>query len=257
MPQQRYDDEMEYVEYDGVLQEAEQIIRQCFKQFRLEEVFLSFNGGKDCTALLDITINVLTENYSTEDVKNNIKVVYIRTKHPFREIEEFVEEIQSHYGITLTMVEGELKTTLQNVLEQDGTLKACLMGTRRTDPYSSDLEFMQKTDSNWPQLIRVSPILNWSYHQIWSYILKRKVPYCSLYDKGYTSIGSSHNTWPNPALAYKDRNGILSYLPAWRLSDAALERAGRTPPSTKTTNGIVANGENGHCHCSHSVGDTF
>ncbi|CAH0407593.1 unnamed protein product [Chilo suppressalis] len=256
MPQPRHD-QLEHSDYSGVLQEAEQVIKQCFKQFSLEEVFLSFNGGKDCTVLLDVTMKVLLENHRKEDVQNKFKVVYIRNNQPFREIEDFVKEIQAHYGITLSVAEGELKSTLKNILERDGTLKACLMGTRRTDPYSKDLNFMQKTDSNWPQLIRVSPLLNWSYHQIWSYIIRQKVPYCSLYDKGYTSIGSSHNTWPNPALAYKDHSGVISYRPAWQLSDAFLERAGRTKPSSKTTNGHATNGENGHSHSNSSNGDAL
>ncbi|KOB78384.1 Molybdopterin-binding protein, partial [Operophtera brumata] len=93
-----------------------------------------------------------------------------------------------------------------------------------------------KTDPNWPQIVRVSPLLNWSYHQIWSYVLQRRVPYCSLYAQGYTSIGSTFNTWPNPALAYTDRYGCLSYHAAWKLPDGAAERAGRQAAPTHVGN---------------------
>ena len=81
--------------------------------------------------------------YKRDDIANDLKVVYIRTKGPFREIETFVEEIKEHYGVTLLVTEGELKSTLQRLLDQDDRLKAGLMGTRRTDPYSEKMQFMQ------------------------------------------------------------------------------------------------------------------
>ncbi|XP_063621035.1 FAD synthase-like [Cydia splendana] len=222
-------------DFTDVLEECEQVLRKCFKKYKIDEVFLSFNGGKDCTVLLDIAINVLTDIYKDKSVIKNLKVLYIRTKSPFKELEEFVKQVELHYGITLEVTEGELKSTLQRIMDRDNRLKACLMGTRRTDPYSHDLQFMQKTDADWPQIMRVSPLLNWSYHQIWSYILARQVPYCSLYDQGYTSIGSTLNTWPNPALAVDS-----GYRPAWQLVDGTRERAGRVPPDAQ-------NGVNGKC----------
>ncbi|CAH0727971.1 unnamed protein product, partial [Brenthis ino] len=222
---------MDLEDFSEVLVESTKVIRECFKKFQLDEVFLSFNGGKDCTVLLDLTINILKDIYKRNDIGKDLKIVYIRTLGPFKEIEAFVEQIETHYGVKLKVTEGEMKSTLQNILEEDIKLKACLLGTRRTDPYSGELKFMQKTDSHWPQIVRVSPLLNWSYHQIWSYILQNNVPYCSLYDKGYTSIGSMHNTQPNPSLAYKDVGGT-SYRPAWMLKDPSLERAGRRTKNT-------------------------
>ncbi|KAJ2947161.1 hypothetical protein O0L34_g16519 [Tuta absoluta] len=249
MPQQTEINNPELPDYSDVLEETQQILRQCFKQFKLEEIFLSFNGGKDCTLLLDIIINILKDIHKSENINKRLKVVYIRTNGPFKEIEQFVKQIQAHYKVELMVTEGEMKETLQRILEQDERLKACLMGTRRTDPYSQDLKFMQNTDPGWPQVVRVSPLLNWSYHQIWSYILKRKVPYCSLYDIGYTSIGSVHNTLPNPYLQIK--SCCSSYRPAWCLDDGSLERAGRGVKPKETSNETetqcIANGkEIGH-----------
>ncbi|XP_045764504.1 FAD synthase-like [Maniola jurtina] len=220
---------MDFEDIDTVVSESQQIIRECFQKFQLDEVFLSFNGGKDCTVLLDLLVNILEDLYKSNNIRKDLKIVYIRTIGPFREIEDFVKQVEKHYGVKLMVMEGDMKLSLQRILERDSRLKACFMGTRRSDPYSAGLKFMQKTDQNWPQIVRVSPLLNWSYHQIWSYILRRQVPYCSLYDRGYTSIGSIHNTSPNPALAYTDIHGRISYQPAWKLSDPSLERAGRGP----------------------------
>lgn len=106
-------------------------------------MFLSFNGGKDCTVLLDLLIDVLEDIHKQNDIRKDLKIVYIRTKGPFHEIESFVNQVEEHYGVKLMVMEGEMKTTLQRILEKDNRLKACFMGTRRSDPYSEGLKFMQ------------------------------------------------------------------------------------------------------------------
>jgi phosphoadenylyl-sulfate reductase (thioredoxin) len=45
-------------------------------------------------------------------------------------------------------------------------------------------------------LIKVNPIADWSTEQVWDYIVKNKVPYNELYDKGYASIGCAPCTRP-------------------------------------------------------------
>lgn len=84
------------------------------------------------------------------------------------------------------------------------------------------------TDPGWPQVMRVSPILDWKYSDIWDFLLKSKVSYCELYDRGYTSLGSKTNTVPNPALKYIEKGTKEEkYLPAWQLKDESKERCGR------------------------------
>ena len=51
-----------------------------------------------------------------------------------------------------------------------------------------------------PSLLRYSPTLEWSYRDVWDFILCSGVPYCALYDKGYTVIGPRTSTVPNPCL---------------------------------------------------------
>ncbi|EIN14448.1 adenine nucleotide alpha hydrolases-like protein [Punctularia strigosozonata HHB-11173 SS5] len=79
-------------------------------------------------------------------------------------------------------------------------IDAILVGTRRGDPHGAKLAFRNPCDPGWPQFERVHPIINWSYSDVWAYLLKFNVPYCRLYDEGYTSLGSTYNTNPNPAL---------------------------------------------------------
>lgn len=83
----------------------------------------------------------------------------------------------------------------------------------------------QPTDRGWPALMRINPMLDWNCDNVWEYLLKMKVPYCSLYDRGYTSIGNMKNTLPNPNLEVKTNPG--TFRPAYEMLDDALERAGR------------------------------
>lgn len=79
-------------------------------------------------------------------------------------------------------------------------IQAILVGTRRTDPHGTTLSYRNVTDPGWPAFERVNPIINWAYSDVWTFLRKLNVPYCTLYNEGYTSLGSTYNTFPNPAL---------------------------------------------------------
>lgn len=86
------------------------------------------------------------------------------------------------------------------------------------------------TDSGWPPLMRINPILDWNCRQVWQYIYFYKVPYCKLYENGYTSIGNTKNTKPNPFLRIIDvtTGKTVAYRHGHELLDNdELERAGR------------------------------
>lgn len=85
------------------------------------------------------------------------------------------------------------------------------------------------TDTDWPQFMRIFPILDWHYSDIWDYIHTFRLPYCNLYDVGYTSLGSVKNTQRNPQLLMHNSKVLSSenYLPAYKLIDQNLERSGR------------------------------
>ncbi|KAI9633133.1 putative FMN adenylyltransferase [Dioszegia hungarica] len=160
-----------------------------------------------------------------------IKAIYITAPDPFPLLDEFVLSSAELYGMDLYRFGGGMKAALGGYLggEAGKGVKGMLMGTRKGDP-NGDVEPLAPTDPSWPSVLRIHPILDWSYAHVWDFLRDLNVPYCSLYDEGYTSLGSTKNTVPNPLL--RNPSAPSGWDPAWKLTDGSKERCGRLDSSS-------------------------
>jgi len=239
---------------------------------------VSFNGGKDCTVLLELYAIALERHHAKRNggdpvsasshingryTQRPIRSVYIFQPNPFPDVEQFISDTVQRYGSLSTCIassipllffrynleltridESQIKQGLTKYLSDHPNIKAILVGTRRTDPharmsfvlllssfclfiriaFSENLETFSQTDNGWPSFMRVNPIIDWNYVHVWRFLRDRHVPYCTIYNLGYTSLGSVFNTVPNPHLRRPDG----SFAPAYELVEDRFERAGRS-----------------------------
>ncbi|KAL6073287.1 FAD1 flavin adenine dinucleotide synthetase [Balamuthia mandrillaris] len=220
-------------------------INKALDQYQAEGVALSFNGGKDCTVLLHLLLYTLAKRTpATKSEQPRLRAIYFLQRDTFAEVSQFVQSCVEWYNLDMITSDKGFKEGLESILKENSNIRAIFMGTRRTDPNAGSLTPFAETDKGWPCFIRVNPILDWDYSDVWTFLLSFGIPYCSLYDQGYTSIGDTTNTVPNPALSMLENNSnnsnktneaehegeekkVMSYAPAHCLTDGNREREGR------------------------------
>lgn len=192
--------------YNRVVHPAVRVLETACQLYP-NKVVLSYNGGKDCTVLLE-----LIERFNFD-----IPVVYFKETDAFPELNQFVESRLRKTNLKTLEMGSDIKKEMQTLVDMG--YEAVILGQRSSDPQCPSGFFAESTP-NWPKFIRVFPLLNWSYTDIWKFIKETDSEYCILYEKGYSSIGPMSKTLPNP---------LLNGRPAWELFDSSSERKGRDP----------------------------
>ena len=136
----------------------------------LEELSLSYNGGKDCLVLLILYLSALhSHSQKTKtQLPARLHSVYIVSPHPFDEVEEFVVSSTATYHLDLVRYEKPMREAFEEYLADSKHIKAILVGTRRTDPHGGKLQWFDPTDHGWPDFMRVHPVIEWGYAEIWA-----------------------------------------------------------------------------------------
>ncbi|XP_009125503.1 FAD synthase [Brassica rapa] len=220
------------------------VIRRALSLYSIEEVAFSFNGGKDSTVLLHLLragyfLHKKELTCSNGGISNfPVRTIYFESPSAFTEINSFTYDAAQTYDLQLDIIRQDFKSGLEALLKAN-PIRAIFLGVRIGDPTAVGQEQFSPSSPGWPPFMRVNPILDWSYRDVWAFLLTCKVKYCSLYDQGYTSIGSIHDTVPNALLSVNDTTSSSKeklFKPAYLLSDGRLERAGRVKKNASLKN---------------------
>jgi FAD synthetase len=262
------------------LHTALDVVEQALRLYGPSHVFASYNGGKDAVVVMHLLRVALAHHVQAHELDEpsfssspsslppsipRPRLVYFeQPSTEFPEVKSLVTQTTQRYDLDLRVYQDipfaqGLKACIES--EGGGPL-AFLLGTRKGDPNCKEQETFAPSSTWMPAFMRVNPILNWTYGEIWHFLRMFDLPYCSLYDQGYTSLGKVDDTRPNPALAVGRKDGEEGgkeggvggggYYPAYMLTDWSLERAGRVDKKKEATARAVAAdgggvGEGGEC----------
>lgn len=175
--------------------------------------YLAFSGGKDSLVLYHLARMAGVKfkahmNLTSIDPPDVIR--FVKQRYPSVEL---IKPKMSIYDMALKkhiLPTRFMRWCCAEYKEMSGAGKVTLIGIRKGesakrskrnevetgnrkfsgnfDQFSEHRETMV-TCVNGKDKILVSPILNWMEGEVWEFIHRYKVPYCKLYDEGYSRIG--------------------------------------------------------------------
>ena len=220
-------------------------------------VICSFNGGKDAVVILHLVRAAHAKHYSDlqEAMKDNVsivrpRIVYFNHADEFPQVMDFVHQSVNDYDLDMVAFEEGVKfADGLKIVVDNNYLPGCnisfpvafVLGTRSSDPNAAGQDHFAPSSHWMPPFMRVNPVLEWNYGHVWHFLRLFQLPYCSLYDEGYTSLGTTKDTMPCPALAVprasvdnEGESNFPKYWPAYMLRDWGQERAGRVKVDLKS-----------------------
>jgi len=166
------------------------------------------------------TLHHFPETYELVDrVRTRFPLVNVHTFKP--EGVETEKEFGDKYGERLWETDDTRYDYLVKVEPAQRAYRelqayAVLTGRRRSQGGKrGDLDIIEVDEAG---LIKINPLANWSFQQIRDYVQEHDVPYNTLLDRGYKSVGDWHSTVP--------------------VQESEDERAGRWKGQEKTECGI-------------------
>jgi phosphoadenosine phosphosulfate reductase len=182
----------------------EELLRYVMDEYG-DEIALASSLGLEDQILTDMMLKInknahiftldtgrlFPETYSLIDKTNLHYGIKINIYFPdFHAVEEMVS--QSGINLFYESIENRKRCChvrkLEPLSRAFGGLKAWICGLRREQSVTrQDMQRIEWDETN--KLIKINPLIEWNEQQLWDYIRKHHVPYNSLHDNGFPSIG--------------------------------------------------------------------
>ena len=239
-----YNAALKHVESNEIAQYSnnpDKFLKWVVKNLPIEKVVMGTGFGPPGIVLLDMLFKVT----------KSISVFYIDTEFLFDQTHDLKNRLEEKYGFKFLRVSTDLTPEeqgnqygeklweknpdvccnlrkvipLKNILEN---YDIWITGIRRKQTQVRKQASLVEFESRF-EVIKINPLLNWTHDEVWDYIKIHNLPYNSLHDRDYPSIGCKQCTSP-VCSGDDDRSG------RWKGSQKT--ECGLHQQSTITINGL-------------------
>lgn len=194
---------------DQKIDQASELVREVLSS-NSDPACVTCSFQTECMAIVDLLIAQ----------KPDIPVLFLDTGYHFAETYAYRDQMTRDLNLNLINLLPKLTVPEQEsqfgILNQTAPDRCC--GMRKVEPLFSGLARysvwftalrrdqsptranLQPTDQfrlpTGHQLLKVSPLADWTSADVWAYLKRRGIPVLPLYDRGYTSIGCEPCTTP-------------------------------------------------------------
>lgn len=192
-----------------------------------------------------VTLDMLSKLQAEDPSSKGVDLIFLDTLYHFDETYQLIDRVRARYPATkLHVFTPEGASTAAEFEERYGSrlyemaaelydwyakvepqqrayaeldVAAVLTGRRRSQGgQRGDIPVLEIDDER--GIVKINPMVNWSFKDVQGYIKEHDVPYNALLDRGYKSVGDWHSTQP--------------------VKEGEDERAGRWKGQDKTECGI-------------------
>lgn len=193
-----------------------------------EGYYVAFSGGKDSCVILDLCKRAgvkFDAHYNLTTVDPPELVYFIRDKYPeaILELPPVIDDgsfIKKRVTMWNLIVKKRIPPTrmvrycCKIFKERGGIGRTVITGVRHQESSKRAKRKMTETCTQHATKQFLHIIIEWSEAEVWEYIHKYKVPYCCLYDEGFSRIGCV-------MCPYQGKAGILRDMKRWpKIADA-------------------------------------
>jgi len=197
--------DLEQVRIHAESWKPEQVLSWAFANYG-DNIAIATGMGVEGMALLDIALKI----------NPDAKVFTGDTEFLFPESYDLIDRVERRYGIKIEKLYSELTPEEQEdefgpklwardpdqccairkvepLRRKLATLDAWVTAIRRTQTAERAAVHKVDWDSKF-DLVKISPLADWTREMVWSYVVKNDVPYNPLHDQNYPSIGCTNCT---------------------------------------------------------------
>lgn len=191
---------------------AEEVLKWTLDNLHPGVAFASSFGAEDV-----VVIDMLSK------INPDARVFTLDTGRLNQETYDVMDDIRNRYKMNIEVmfpnqdeVQEMVRTNGMNLFYRSRENRKLCCGIRKVHPLTNMLSTLEgwitgiradqtqnrsdsskfEIDGQFGGILKVNPIIDWTWEEVWDYIKANKVPYNKLHDKGYPSIGCEPCTRP-------------------------------------------------------------